>query len=214
MISFISDNWKLRLTRSSRLFCSVLLLAFINGCATQTSSIDVNWEQHKQRLLHLTDYRITGKLAYLSPVKKHNFNFIWTQSDEKSELRLTTVLGLTVLNLHSTDTETQIKTYDGNMFSGADPEALIQQLTGLDIPYEAMNHWIKGLPTIQDSYTLNEQSTLATIQNGETWSLSYQTYKDIEFDQGGTLIPLPNKLELTKENLRLKIVVSNWTITP
>ncbi len=210
-----------RLLQSNRRPLLVALISFyIIGCTTPPESeTNVDWQQHRATLNQIESYRVTGKLGYKDPEQSQSLNFIWTHSPTKSELRLTNFLGQTMLNLTTDDRSTQVNTFGGDTYTGSDPSELIYRLTGIIIPFEQMNSWIKGLPTPEDRYALNEQSTLSNVTTQSTnnlWNLDYQSYTDVENPITGEtqLLPMPKSLRLTKDKLLIKLAITKWTLNP
>ncbi|TMX34109.1 lipoprotein insertase outer membrane protein LolB [Vibrio sp. Hep-1b-8] len=195
----------------------VILLAglfLLNGCATIESTTNVEWQTHQQRLASIDAYQSTGKLGYISPEQRQSLNFQWSYSADLTQLRLTTFLGQTALNLKATPQGATVETYDDQRYSAPTSQALIQRLTGLNIPVEQLNDWMLGRPTQADDYRLSETNTLArlTKQVGlQTWQLDYLTYQDVQY--GGTALPLPKKIKLTQGNISINLFISNWNLS-
>ncbi|PWI35163.1 lipoprotein localization factor LolB [Vibrio albus] len=204
----------------SQTFNQLLLLIFttlyLAGCESvpEESQLNVQFEPHRQRLESIQNYQLRGKLGYLSPDQRQSLNFTWNRTPEASQLRLTSFLGQTVLNLTITPEGAKAVTSDGEVYRHPSPNALVYQLTGLVLPITYMQDWIKGLPTAADNFTLNDTNTVATLnkltglQRWEMQYLSYQTVSSAEFGA----IPLPYKMQLTQSDFTLKIVISKWTL--
>ncbi|MFM2590629.1 lipoprotein insertase outer membrane protein LolB [Vibrio sp. TBV020] len=194
-----------------------LLLLFVTsmilqGCATVDSTTNVEWESHQQRLAMINAYQASGKLGYIAPQQRQSLNFQWHDASNETQLRMTTFLGQTVLNLNATPTLATVETYDGNTYSAPTPEALIKQLTRLNIPVEQLNDWMLGRPTQSDSYQLNQTNTLASLTkrvSKQNWQLDYLSYQDVQ--HLGAPLPLPKKIKLTQGDTSINIVISKWT---
>ncbi|WED22507.1 lipoprotein insertase outer membrane protein LolB [Vibrio sp. JC009] len=191
------------------LFMSAVFLAACSS-VPEESKQSVEWENHKSLLAQIEQYQATGKLGYKSPEIKQSLNFIWTHSKDKSQLRLTTFLGQTVLNLEINQKEAKVTDRDGNIFTDSNATHLVYRLTGLVIPVNYMQDWIKGLPTDADSFQLNTEtntlSSLAKQLGTQDWQLNYVSYQTVD------RIPLPYSMNLEHSDTSLKIVVSKWKI--
>ncbi|WP_117233523.1 lipoprotein insertase outer membrane protein LolB [Vibrio maerlii] len=221
MTLFSSDTSPLSwIVRKFRLLVVLSISLYLVGCATPPESeTNVDWQQHQSQLQEITHFRVTGKLGYKDSEQSQSLNFIWQHSPEKSELRLTNFLGQTMLNLTTDGTSTKVDTFGGDSYTGSNPSQLIYQLTGIIIPYQQMNSWIKGVPTSNDTYTLNEQSTLASISSPITnkpWLLSYQSYMDVASTANAqdAQLPMPKSLRLTRDDLLIKLAITKWTLNP
>lgn len=199
--------------KTFRAFFLLLVTAlFLQGCASVESTTNVEWQSHQQRLALIKDYRAAGKLGYIAPQERQSLNFQWQHSPQETQLRMSTFLGQTVLNLNATPSIATVETYDGKSFSAPNAAALIKQLTGLNIPVDQLNDWLLGRPTLADDYQLNQTNTLASLTkqlNNQTWILDYQSYQDVQVL--GATLPLPKRLKLTQGDISINIVISKWT---
>ncbi|MFY2509348.1 lipoprotein insertase outer membrane protein LolB [Vibrio pectenicida] len=203
------------MTVHSRLFLNFILSGlFLSGCASiDPSTTNVEWQTQQQRLASIDDYKANGKLGYISPQQRQSLNFQWKHSATFKQLRLTTFLGQTALNLKITPDGSSIETYQDETFTSNDAQSLIYRLTGLNLPIEQLNNWLLGSPKGADNYQLNGTNTLASLTKqvqGKLWQLEYLSYQDIQY-QSHT-IPLPHKLKLTQGDISINIIISNWNI--
>ncbi len=197
-------------TRFTWLLLLVLLLA---GCSSlDNSTTNVEWQAHQQRLATITEYRASGKLGYISPKERQSLNFVWTHSAQKSELRLTSFLGQTVLNMTITPQGAHVDTYDDQQFTAQSAEQLIYRLTGLEMPVAPLASWLLGSPQNADDYALNQTHTLDWLEktiNDQRWHLDYLNYQDQPLH--GVATPLPQTLKLTHQGTTINLVISKWT---
>lgn len=194
-------------------FLSLLLPFLFMGCAQlpdtapQQSS---SWEVRQTQLEALTHWSLSGKLAVITPDERNSVNIYWQQSDQDFEINLSTFLGLRVLDIKKSNYETVIIDNDGNRYRSDNSEQLIHELSGMSIPVEHLQQWIKGNPT-KATYQLDEHQQVTTLSGGEgsseLWSINYSDYRWVNN------VNLPHKLQLTRGNIRLKFVISNWEIT-
>lgn len=192
------------------LFSSLIL----SGCATlDTSTTNVEWQTHQQRLNSISQYQANGKLGYISPQQRQSLNFQWKHSPDFSQLRLTTFIGQTALNLKITPSGASVETYEDETYTSHDAQSLIYRLTGLTLPVEQLNNWFLGSPIDADTYRLNDTNTLASLTkqvNGQIWQLDYLNYQDIQYQ--GSALPLPQKLKLKQGDISINIVISKWNL--
>lgn len=193
------------------LLLATLLFA---GCTSVPDSItSVEWQSHQQKLASIDNYLVTGKLGYISPEQRESLNFQWRHSAAQSQLRLTTFLGQTVLNLSISPQGARVETYDAQVFTDPSADALVYRLTGLVIPVEQLQNWLLGNPTNADHYLLNDTNTLASLEkqvSWQNWHLDYLSYRDEPLSQ--QIVPLPSKMKLKQGDTTLNIVVSKWVL--
>ncbi len=208
------DKIPAMMTNFRPLWICMLSAVVLSGCASiETSTTNVEWQTHQQRLASISEYQSNGKLGYISPEQRQSLNFQWQHAPKASHLRMTTFLGQTALNMKITPSGASVETYDGQKLSSPNADALIYQLTGLTIPVEQLNDWLLGKPTEADGYQLNDTNTLATLNkqmNGQLWQLEYLNYKDVQLD--GVVLPLPQKMKLKQDKTSINIVISKWDL--
>lgn len=190
----------------------LLLPVFFMGCAqlpiterTQKSS----WAEQQAQLEQLTDWSFSGKLAVITPEKRNSVNIYWQQSGQDFLIHLTTFLGLNVLEIQKTGDETVVIDNDGKRYVSDNSQQLIDDLSGMVIPIEYLQQWIKGNPS-KATYQLDEYQQVSNLLGGDKnsgiWSINYSAYRTINN------FNLPHKLQLTRGNLRLKFAISKWEV--
>lgn len=192
-------------------FLLFLVTLFLAGCVQIPPPQNVTWLAHKQQLEDLSDWTLTGKIAIITPQEKHSLNIYWQQAGDNFHITLTAFLGSTVLDVKKSAFSTEIIDSDGEHFVGEDSELLIEQLSGLVIPIDVLQQWIKGNPT-GEFYQLNPNNQVVSLsamdKKNAHWSIDYSDYRAT---QG---INLPYKLQLKRADLRLKFAISKWEIKP
>ncbi|PWC09470.1 lipoprotein insertase outer membrane protein LolB [Brenneria corticis] len=168
------------------------------------------WQQHQQKVRQLSQYQTRGSFAYISDSKKLYARFFWQESSaQRYRLLLTNPLGSTELELSAQPDSIQITDNQGKRYVGKDAEDMVHQLTGMAIPLNNLRQWILGLPgeasdfTLDDGYLLNK---LTYRQGNQNWTVSYQSYSH------KVNPPLPESLELTQGEQRIKLKMDNWTV--
>lgn len=206
---------------ASLIFITIIMV----GCSSiPEQPTSVEWQTHQSRLLQIENYQASGKLAYISPEQRQSLNFVWKHSPNQSQLRLTTFLGQTALNLTIDPSGAKVVTYDDQIFTHANASILVEQLTGLKIPVDHLPQWFLGIPNQADSYQLNTTNTLESLTkqvSNQLWTLSFANYRNTEMPstlQSGEdkvnveTIPLPTRLSFKQDQNKINIVVSKWTL--
>ncbi|MDN3614337.1 lipoprotein insertase outer membrane protein LolB [Vibrio gallaecicus] len=215
-----------KLHRITSLFFIALVMVGCTSIPEQTTSVE--WQAHSYQLSQIQSYRASGKLGYISPEQRQSLNFTWTHSKSSSQLRLTTFLGQTALNLTVDKNGAKVVTYDDQVFTHKNATILVKQLTGLQIPVQHLPQWLLALPEQADTYQLNAiTNTLDSLTkqvNGDTWTIDFSKYQDIELPKNNlqddlnsseqlTTIPLPSRLSFKQDSNKINIVISKWTLT-
>ncbi|QTF08405.1 lipoprotein localization protein LolB [Brenneria izadpanahii] len=168
------------------------------------------WQQHQQKVQQLSQYLTRGSFAYISDSKKLYARFYWEESSsQRYRLLLTNPLGSTELELSAQPGSVQITDNQGKRYVGKDAEDMVRQLTGMAIPLNNLRQWILGLPGDASDFSLDDRFLLNKVtyrQGDQNWSVSYQSYNQ------KVNPPLPENLELTQGEQRIKLRMDNWTV--
>lgn len=190
----------------------LLLTIIVSGCAQlpptqQNVPINSTWESQKLKLEQLTDWSFSGKLGVFSPEGRDSVNINWQQSQQNFHIILTGPLGISVLDINKVNQNTLIideETYDSDNF-----DSLIMELSGMALPVEELQQWIKGNPH-DASYQLDENNQLISVLGGQEetglWLINYSDFRSLNN------INLPYSLQLSRGDLRLKFKISSWKI--
>lgn len=205
-------------------FYSPYLIAFalftlvLSGCSTLP-----NKEKHElikqtpaQRIIklkQLKQWRIAGKIAFIETNSRNSSTLNWQVDESKAtqQLNLTTYLGINVLQLESNANNHTIQV-DGKTHHSNNLEALIYSITGLTLPTQALTFWLKGIP-YKPSDSIHYQAvtllpkTLSSYYNNELWQISYANYQQVDGYN------LATKFSIKKDDLLIKIVINDWSIS-
>ncbi|RTR26645.1 lipoprotein insertase outer membrane protein LolB [Shewanella atlantica] len=151
-------------------------------------------------------WEMQGKLAVRTSKDKFSTNLYWFHTDKKNELKLTTMLGTTVLSLTTLEGEARLEV-DGKVYQDRDAQRLLTRVTGWSIPVDALPLWITGRVSDDDELLVQDEHLRPiklTTQNPPPWEVEFISWQQ----QSGA--ELPRLLQLKREDLRLKIQISQW----
>ncbi|MBL4909610.1 MAG: outer membrane lipoprotein LolB [Alteromonadaceae bacterium] len=201
--------------------------------------------QQMQRLLH---WRIKGKIAFIEKnkmgkYKRKSASLRWdyqanTEAEKikpfQQQIDLTTFMGINILHVESYGQQHSIKV-DGKKYQGSNLNYMIYNLTGLNLPTQALPYWLKGIAyNKQDKIIYNEVTNLPKILNSifvkpsiqtlakesfvqqqlmrqkqinnQTWQVKYSHYKNFSGHQ------LATRMTITHQELTIKIAINTWSL--
>ena len=185
----------------------LFFVLLLSGCSTLSGPERYNdavWRGQREALEQLTHWRLSGKLAVLTPGQKGSARLNWQQRGDDYDLILTTLIGTTLLELHQRQGQVEVIDDQGIRHRDQDSDALVYRLTGWHIPVSQLPTWIKGLPG-QADFTLGNDGRITHLHN-QQWQLSYQDYAR------NRLWLLPTGLTLEGPDTRIKLVIHEWQI--
>ena len=198
---------------------SLIFIITLSGCSQFNNSdsedntllTNQTWEQQQQALQQLDHWTLTGKLAIFLESVRQSANIYWQQQGDYYSIQLTTFIGTRILQVTKNEQGVEIINNDDEVFTGQDANTLIKQLSpGLDLPIAALQQWIKGNPA-NASYQLNDQQQVSELvgldASQNLWEVDFQQYQVFS----GTV--LPTKVNLKRDDIRVKIAINQWKVT-
>jgi len=197
---------------------SLIFIMTLSGCSQfDKSGSDDNtlltnqtWEQQQQALQQLDHWTLTGKLAIFLATDRQSANIYWQQQGDDYSIQLTTFIGTRILQVTKNEQGVEIIDNDDQVYTGQDANTLIKQLSpSLDLPIAALQQWVKGNP-VNASYQLNEQQQVSELVGVDAsqnlWEVDFQQYQVFS----GTV--LPTKVNLKRDDIRVKIAINQWKV--
>ena len=197
---------------------SLIFIITLSGCSQfNKSDSDDNklltnqtWEQQQQVLQQLDHWTLTGKLAIFLETDRQSANIYWQQQGDDYSIQLTTFIGTRILQVTKNEQGVEIINNDDEVFTGQDANTLIKQLSpGLDLPIAALQQWVKGNPA-NASYQLNDQQQVSELvgldASQNLWEVDFKQYQVFS----GTV--LPTKVNLKRDDIRVKIAINQWKV--
>lgn len=192
-------------------FLVVFGLSACTSLENQSAQIStINIDNRADFLRQQTHWSAKGKIAFISPEEKQSANFYWKQSPNKRELSLSTFLGVNVLHLESANEQHTLKV-DGQKYQHDNLEELLESVSGLPLPVEAFQYWLKSIDYLpSDKFQIDPvtklPSALSTSINGQQWQVSYDKYKTVNG------VMLAHKIQATERDLTIKIAITKWQL--
>lgn len=171
---------------------------------------DSAWKQHVTQLKQIRSYNVTGQFGYISKQPKERFSsqFEWQYQDATHfNFELSSNLSSKSLKLQRTPSGLIISDSEGNQRRESDINGLMEEIIGTSFPIDQFGDWLKGLPSNDSDYVVNEKRQLSQFNytvNGEVWKASYVQYHEDRTPN------LPKLIVLENGNQTLKILVNEW----
>lgn len=191
----------------------VLALFVLSGCASRVPvpSDDHRttlWERNKRELQSMENWSMKGRIAMRVEKDGWSASLHWQQTRQDYLLRLIAPLGQGVYELRGNQDGVQLKTAKDGVLRAQDPESLLQQNLGWQVPVSGLQYWVRGLPqpgVAIEGLQLDGKGRLSELaQNG--WRISYKSFlSEVDYD-------LPKKLSLQNGKVTLRFSIKGWDI--
>jgi outer membrane lipoprotein LolB len=150
----------------------------------------------------------SGRLSIRNGGDAHYANFEWESAPSRDRIALNTPLGQTVAELQVSyagekAVHAVLRQSDGQSQSADEPDLLLAEATGWRLPVSGLRWWLLGQPA---PGAVREEAT-------ESGKRIFQDGWQIDASQFSEPVPgrsVPGKLELRRDDLTVRIVISEW----
>jgi outer membrane lipoprotein LolB len=192
-------------------------LVLLSACASRAPQPEVQdseqrYSERTERLLGWQAWSLTGRIGVNRGDEGGSGRLDWSVRDETSRLAFRGTLGQGAWRLDVTPDLARLELKDGTVREAPRVEDLVLDQTGWEAPVTALSWWVRGLvwpggpaPTERQ---LNDDGTLALLRQAG-WQIGWTRYS--ERDES---LLLPSRLELTRDDVSIKLAISRWANTP
>lgn len=184
----------------------------LTSCATLpanqvANNKNLNWPARQRQLKQITNWQASGAIAINTPEQGQTASMSWQQHNQQNyQIDLFGPLGAGRVTLIGKLNQVTLLD-NGKRYQAVTPEALMQQVLGWHLPVANLYFWVRGLPApqIKAKLKFDQYHHLITLQQ-QGWIVSYQRYTGVKrYD-------LPSLLTLKRNNLQVKLVISQWIL--
>lgn len=182
----------------------------LTGCATQQPVSEgdriIHWQLHSGKLAELTRWQFKGRIAIQKEKQGWTASFHWRQDQQDYLLRVFAPLGRGSYQISGDADGAVMQTANNSIVHADDPETLLREKLGWNIPLSALKYWVRGLPEPGKknvSLLLDEKGRLAELsQSG--WLVRFSRYiRSGEYE-------LPAKISMQNNNMKVRLVIKDW----
>ena len=228
-------NQKKSVVRQTRNYFIVvsIIVFFLSGCTSKPSLENEVAINVHNNLAQLTQWKMKGKIAWITPSQRTSAYMNWQQNDASIEFTLTNVLGINMATL-SYDGATAKLSADSKNYQGVSPSALILQTTGWQVPINALSTWVKGMPISanqkhKQAYATND-AHITRYDNGliqqirprctnelsrkspcNEWTIDYTSYTATTINNIEYQLPTNISMFNAANKATIKMRISEWS---
>jgi outer membrane lipoprotein LolB len=181
---------------------AICIALILSACAGLTSSpVGVYSSEPNAHLYNIKSWHLEGRLAVIAPNDSWSASIDWGHLPDVEMIKLSGPLGQGAVAIELNPESVTIDRGSGNIQTSHQPQKFISQQLGLDVPLESLRFWAIGLPESGSEF---QKTVDGFIQNG--WLIAYK-----EMQHAGNEI-LPRKMAVSKNNMRLKLIIDQWKL--
>ncbi len=195
---------------------AALLLA---GCATAPPRAPVAVDpvaagQADAQRTALRAWDLAGRVAISGPGRGGSGRLDWEQRGDRYDLTLSAPITRQGWRLSGDAGSARLEGVEGGPREAADVEALLYEATGWEIPVRALVDWVRGVAAPEALYgparIVHGAGDLPARQEQGGWAIEYRDW----FEAGIGQPALPRRIEATRGDARVRLVVDSWTVLP
>lgn len=152
-------------------------------------------------LYKLEKWTLEGRLSITGRNDSWTANIDWQHGLNKEQIKLSGPLGQGATLIQLTDGMVTIDRGDGKPQSSSQPEAFINQQLGMFVPVQSLRYWVIGLPEPNTDFV---ETATGFKQAG--WLIEYKQMQNVQ------ATTMPYKLNVTNEQVKLKLIVDQWLL--
>lgn len=191
----------MKLTAFNARHVCLLMLALLNAaCVTQPQR--VSGSSTVGSAGELQTWSANGKIGVSGVEQSGSGSFSWHQQATLSKVQVRGPVGTGSLQITLNGTQLSMQSSDGAQYNAEQVLTELQTRLGVAVPVTQLRYWLLGVPGPGNFKWLETNSVLE--QDG--WHIVYG-----EWLQHGAL-RVPAKLTLTREQLRIVMVVQGWQL--
>lgn len=197
-----------------RFWLIIIGFLLLQGCAQRIIPpvVELSAQEHQARLAALQQWSIKGKVAVMGGEKNISAHLLWRDSPTQQHLQFTNALGITMAVLEVDSVMAQL-TADDDTYVDTSAARLLQQLTGIEIPFEHLRDWMKGQASANDKATYDTRGLLLHLvpdcSECNAWTITYGDYRQIQD------LWLPHRLTVLKQSepvQQIKLRINTWNL--
>lgn len=197
--------------RIPRTATALLAAASLTACATVRVGTDGRGFEERRDVLEAIDsWEMRGRLTVDTGDGAFQGRFTWRHEQGSLELVVRNFLGAGVLQVAGPRDALTV-TARGETRTLVDPERELSELVGWWLPIGSLPAWLVGLPDpdFRAATELQSDGTLAAFEQ-RLWHAAYPAYQLADGAGSTGTVLVPRRIDLTHENLELKLTIDEW----
>jgi len=190
----------------------LICVLFLSACANKLPLKSVEYKTHQATLAPITQWKMAGKLGIKTLEESGSATINWQQESVAYQIQLHGPLGQKSIVISGDANEVTLKEKGKPAIQARSPEALIKKATGWHLPLTELNYWVRGLPAPNlkiKQIIPNDTGLMAQLEQSG-WVIDYASYHQVQHHN--QLIYLPKKIVATYDDIRLTLIIRDWTL--
>jgi outer membrane lipoprotein LolB len=153
----------------------------------------------------LAAFELEGRLSATDGTQAASGGLAWQHTPQADSLTLFSPLGSIVARLDSSPAGAVLTHANGTRHQAADADTLIPAVLGIDLPTGQFARWVQAAPGAGAEVRSRDAAGRPTLVIDQGWRIDYLAYIDASPQA------LPARLDITRGEARLRLIIDHWT---
>ncbi|MGY1409970.1 lipoprotein insertase outer membrane protein LolB [Luteimonas sp. A611] len=198
---------------------AVIAALLLSACASQPlrTPVPVDPQQARQSAAHraaIADWNLSGRVAISGGRQGGSGRIDWTQRGDRYDITLSAPVTRQGWRLSGDAASALLEGIEGGPRESADVEDLLRAATGWEVPVRAMVDWARAVVAPEAAYGPAQVShgagNLPALIGQAGWQVEYRDW----YEAGPGQPALPRRIEATRDDARVRLIVDSWTLVP
>lgn len=183
-----------------------LIIASLAGCThTQIQKDAFSYTTRQTQFEAIDNWEMDGRITVDTGERAFQGRFQWHQFEDVIELSIRGPFGANILQMTGSSEQLVVHA-QGETWQLLDPEPELSALLGWWLPVKSLRTWLLGYsdPSFSAREEFGAGPALRTLEQ-RLWRLTYDSYQLFED------IMVPRRIDLSHNNLELRVIVDKWS---
>jgi outer membrane lipoprotein LolB len=188
----------------------LIILGALGACAPvrvrESAATNAAQDAREAALAPRTHWQLEAHISVSDGRDGGSGDLVWQQDGDRYTFTVRAPVTGKTWKLSGDARQAQLEGVDEQPVRGADPERLLRERLGWDVPLAALGSWVRGLraPGPKSEVQYDAQNLPAVLaQDG--WKIEYRDWF------ADSQPPMPRKLFAARANARVRMAVEHWS---
>jgi len=186
----------------------VVVLLALTACAPvrvrETPAAASAQAAREAQLRARTNWTITAHIGVSNGQDGGSGDLVWTQHGDRYDFTVHAPVTGRTWKLSGDADAAVLEGVDPQPDRGSDPERLLRERLGWDVPLANLGAWVRGLRAAGAAKVEYDARNLPVLIEQAGWKVEYRDWL------GDSDPPLPRKLFASRGGARVRVVIENW----
>ena len=195
----------IRFARGGILFLAAALVACAPVRKRETPAAQAAQVAREAQLKARTHWTINARIGVSNGKDGGSGDLVWTQNGDRYEFTVHAPVTGRTWKLSGDAHSAVLEGVDAQPESDTDPERLLRERLGWDVPLAQLSAWVRGMRAVGPANVEYDAQNLPALIEQSGWKVEYREWLS---DRDP---PIPRKLFAARGNARVRVAIESWS---